>query len=186
MILNPIVSSDNGRMDVFSMNLENRIVLMTGEIDEDMSASIVSQLLFLAYKENAPISLYINSPGGSVSDGLAILDTMASLSCPVRTGCVGRAASMAAVILSAGEKGNRIVLPHSEVMVHQPSGGVGGQAEDIRIAAAHIGKLREELNQILAQNCGQPIEKIREATDRDRWMDAGEAIGFGIADRMNE
>lgn len=185
MVLNPIVCNENGRMDIFSMNLDNRIVLLTGEIDDEMAASVISQLLYLDSNGRDGISLYINSPGGEVSAGLAIYDTIRSLESPVSTICVGRAASMAAVLLSAGHKGDRVVLPHSKVMIHQPSGGVGGQAEDILIAASHIEYLREELNRILSENCNKPIEEIKEATDRDHWMSAGEALDFGIVDRMN-
>ena len=125
MILNPIVSNENGRSDIFSINLENRIVLLVGEIDDEMSASIISQLLYLDSRGTEDIKLYINSPGGSVSAGLAIYDTMLSLKSSVSTICMGIAASMAAVLLSAGAKGKRVVLPHSEIMIHQPSGGAG-------------------------------------------------------------
>lgn len=184
MIVNPIVCNENGRMDIFSMNLDNRIVLLTGEIEDEMAASVISQLLYLDHNGHDRISLYINSPGGSVSAGLAIYDAIQSLESPVSTICVGRAASMAAVLLSSGHKGDRVVLPHSEVMIHQPSGGAGGQAEDILIAASHIERLREELNRLLAANCDKPVEEIRAATDRDYWMDAREALDFGIADRM--
>ena len=185
MILNPMVSNENGKTDLFSMNLENRIVLLTGEINAELAASVISQLLYLDGSKEDTISLYINSPGGSVSDGLAIYDTMKALKSPVKTVCVGRAASMAAVLLSAGNKGNRVVLPHSEVMIHQPSGGVGGMAEDILIAASHIKRLREELGKILSENCNKSMEEINEATDRDYWMNAKEAVDFGIADRTN-
>ncbi|MCR5022745.1 MAG: ATP-dependent Clp protease proteolytic subunit [Lachnospiraceae bacterium] len=185
MNYNPIVSGESGRTDVLSMNLENRIVLLSGEIDDDMALLVISQLLYLDNQtEKEPISLYINSPGGSVSAGLAIYDTMKSLICNVNTVCFGRAASMAAVIFSGGQKWNRTILPHSEVMIHQPSGGVEGQTEDIVIAASHIRSLREKLNDILAQNCGKTLEEIDAATDRDYWMSAEEAVGFGIADRI--
>ncbi len=184
MIINPIVSTENGRMDIFSLNLNNRIVLLTGEINDEMASSVISQLLYLDNTSSDPIKLYINSPGGSVSSGLAIYDTIKELKSPVSTICVGTAASMAAVLLSAGEKGRRVVLSHSEVMIHQPSGGVGGQAQDILIAASRIENVREKLNRILADNCDKPIEEIREATDRDKWMSAEEAIQFGIADRF--
>ena len=128
MILNPVVSNENGRTDIFSINLENRIVLLTGEIDDEMSTSVISQLLYLDSRGKDDISMYINSPGGSVSAGLAIYDVMQTLKSPVSTICLGRAASMAAVLLSGGAKGKRLLLPHSEVMIHQPSGGIDGQA----------------------------------------------------------
>ncbi len=184
MILNPIVNNENGKMDIFSLNLENRIVLLTGEINDEMATSVISQLLYLDSCGDETINLYINSPGGCVNSGLAIYDTIKSLKCPVATICVGRAASMGAILLSAGSIGKRVVLPHSEVMIHQPSGGVDGQARDILIAASHIEKLRDELTQILSINCNKSIELIKEATDWDYWMNAQEAVDFGIADRM--
>lgn len=184
MLLNPIVSNETGSKDLFSINLENRIVLLTGEIEDDMAASVISQLLYLDNTAQEKITMYINSPGGSVSAGLAIYDTMKLIKSPVSTVCVGSAASMAAVLLSGGEKGERLVLPHSEIMIHQPSGGAGGQAEDILIAASHIKMLRTELNRLLAGNCGKDMKEIEEATDRDYWMSAKEAIDFGIADRF--
>lgn len=184
MILNPIVSDESGRKDIFSVNLENRIVLLTGEIDDEMASSIISQLLYLDSTGDEKICLYINSPGGSVSAGLAIYDTMRSLKSKVSTICIGRAASMAAVILSGGESGERVALSHSEIMIHQPSGGMNGQAEDIVIAAEHIKKVRSELNTILSDNCSRPVKEIAKATDRDHWMDAKEAIEFGIVDRI--
>ena len=184
MILNPIVVNENGKSDIFSVNLENRIVLLTGAIEDEMAASVISQMLYLDSVGKSEISLYINSPGGAVNAGLAIYDVMQSLRSPVSTICMGHAASMAAVILSGGAKGRRFILPHSEVMIHQPSGGIDGQAMDIRIAASHIESLRADTNGILAQNCGVPLEEIESATDRDYWMKAEEAVKFGIVDRV--
>ncbi|MCR4589745.1 MAG: ATP-dependent Clp protease proteolytic subunit [Lachnospiraceae bacterium] len=185
MVFNPVVSSEMGKTDILSMNLENRIILLSGAIDDDMALSVISQMLYLDNQaKGEKINLYINSPGGSVSDGLAIYDTMRTLESPVSTVCFGHAASMAAVLLSGGKKGERVLLPHSEVMIHQPSGGVEGQTEDILIAADHIKSLREELNSILAENCGKPLEEIVRATDRDHWMKADEAVAYGIADMV--
>ncbi len=184
MILNPVVSNENGRTDIFSINLENRIVLLTGEINDEMATSVISQLLYLDSNGHEDISLYINSPGGSVSAGMAIYDVMQTLRSPVSTICLGRAASMAAVLLSGGTKGKRMLLPHSEVMIHQPSGGIDGQATDILIAASHIEALRGELNNLLAANCGRGLDEITEATDRDYWMKAWEAVEYGIADHV--
>ncbi len=186
MIINPIVSGENGKSDIFSMNLENRIVLLTGEISDEMAASVISQLLYLDNNGKETISLYINSPGGSVSAGLAIYDVIESLRSPVSTICLGCAASMAAVILSGGAKGKRLLLPHSQVMVHQPSGGMDGQTTDLLIAAAHIETLRRDLNELLAENCEKDIRDIVEATERDHWMNAKEAVEFGIADRITK
>ncbi len=184
MILNPMVNDESGRTDIFSINLENRIVLLTGEINDEMASSVISQLLYLDSKSEEKICLYINSPGGSVSAGLAIYDTMRSLKSKVSTICIGRAASMGAVILSGGEKGERVALAHSEIMIHQPSGGMTGQAEDILIAAEHIKKIRSELNTILSDNCGKTVKEMEKATDRDYWMSADEAVSFGIVDRI--
>jgi ATP-dependent Clp protease protease subunit len=138
MLLNPIISNETGSKDLFSINLENRIVLLTGEIEDDMAASVISQLLYLDNTAQEKITMYINSPGGSVSAGLAIYDTMKLIKSPVSTVCVGHAASMGAVILSGGSKGQRLILPHAEVMIHQPSGGIEGQSSDMLIAAEHI------------------------------------------------
>ncbi|MCR4685505.1 MAG: ATP-dependent Clp protease proteolytic subunit [Lachnospiraceae bacterium] len=182
MIINPIVSSENGRSDIFSLNLENRIVLLSGPIEDDMAASVISQLLYLDSVGTAEISLYINSPGGAVSAGMAIYDVMKTLKSPVSTICMGHAASMAAVILSGGSRGRRFILPHGEVMIHQPSGGIDGQATDIRIAAAHIDSVKKDLNDILSENCNVSVREMEEATERDHWMKADEAVRFGIVD----
>lgn len=184
MILNPIVTNENGRSDIFSVNLENRIVLLSGPIEDDMAASVISQMLYLDSTGKDEISMYINSPGGAVNAGMAIYDVMQSLRSPVSTICMGHAASMAAVILSGGAKGRRFILPHSEVMIHQPCGGIDGQAKDIRIAASHIESLRADLNDILAGNCNVSITEMESATDRDHWMKAEEAVSFGIVDEV--
>lgn len=184
MILNPIVNNENGRADIFSLNVENRIVLLTGEIDDEMASSVISQLIFLDSCERKDISLYINSPGGSVSAGLAIADVMQTLRNDVSTICIGRSASMGAVLLSCGTKGKRLILPHAQVMIHQPSGGMDGQTTDLLIAAHHIEQLREELNLMLSDNCSRTLDEIRTLTERDHWMNAEEAVSFGIADRI--
>lgn len=185
MIIVPNVINESGRgNDIFSHSLENRNILLIGEINDEMSASVISQFLYLDATEDEPINLYINSPGGSVTAGLSIYDTMKSLKNEVYTICMGQAASMAAVILSGGEK--RYALTHSEVMIHQPSGGIDGQSADIAIVANHIEKIREELNLILAKNCGRTGEEITQKTDRDFWMNAKEALEFGIIDEIVE
>ncbi len=185
MVINPIVTDEKGRgSDIFSSNLENRIVYLIGEVNDEMSASLVAQLLFLAAKSDEDIQLYINSPGGSVSAGMAIYDTMQHITPDVATICMGRAASMGAVILSGGAKGKRYVLPNSEVMIHQPSGGMEGQATELEIAAEHIRETKKRLNQILADNCGKTYAKLVKDTDRDHWLRADEAVKYGVADRI--
>ena len=185
MIINPVVKNEDGVSDIFALNLENGVVHLTGEVTEEMATSVIAQLLYLESSVGPKqgvdkVQLYINSPGGSVSAGLAIYDTMQSVSIPVHTFCVGRAASMGAVILAGGEKGHRYILPHSEVMIHQPSGGMEGQSDDMLIAADHIKKTRSVLNDILARHTGQSIESIEKDTDRDNWMNAGEALQYGL------
>ncbi len=171
--------------DIYSRLLKERIIFLTGEINDRMANLVVAQLLFLeAEDKKADISLYINSPGGSVSAGLAILDTINHIKPDVSTICVGLAASMGAVILSAGAKGKRYILPHSEVMIHQPWGGAQGQASDIEITAKHILKTRDTLNKILAKNTGQKLSTIEKDTDRDFFMDAKEAVKYGIVDKI--
>lgn len=183
MVINPIVYDEKGKgSDIFSSNLEDRIIHLVGEIDDTMSASIVAQLLHLDAAGTKDISIYINSPGGSVSAGLAIYDTMQNIRSDVQTICVGVAASMGAVILSGGSKGKRAILPHSEVMIHQPSSGVSGQATDILLVADHIRKTRENLNKMLAENCDKKLEDVTWDTERDFWMDAKEAKDYGIVD----
>lgn len=185
MFLNPTVyDADNRGNNLFSLNLENRNILLTGEINDELAASIVTQLLYLDSVGSEPITMYINSPGGSVSAGLGIYDTMKSLDSKVVTVCIGQAASMGAVLLSGGEPGMRYILPHSQVMVHQPSGGIGGQASDILIVASHIETLRNTLNEILAENCNQSTSEVAKSTDRDYWMNAAEAVQFGIVDKI--
>lgn len=185
MVINPIIIDETGRgSDIFSSNLSNRIVHVVGEINDAMAASVVAQLLHLAAESEDDISVYINSPGGSVSAGMAIYDTMRYIKPDVQTICVGIAASMGAVILSGGTKGKRSILPHSEVMIHQPSSGVAGQATDIMLVADHIRKTRETLNKVLAGNCEKTLEEVTWDTERDYWMDAEEALDYGIVDRI--
>ncbi|MEK7133679.1 MAG: ATP-dependent Clp endopeptidase proteolytic subunit ClpP [Patescibacteria group bacterium] len=171
--------------DIYSRLLKERIIFLGGSIDSDIANLVVAQLLFLASEDpKKDISFYINSPGGHVSAGLAILDTMNHIQPNVSTVCVGMAASMAAVLLSAGEKGKRFVLPNAEIMIHQPSGGAEGQAADIEITAKQILKLRERLNKILAKNTGQKLEKIATDVDRDFFMSADESVKYGIVDKV--
>lgn len=171
--------------DIYSRLLEDRIVFLTGEINDQMANTIVAQLIYLEGKNpDKDIFMYINSPGGSVSAGLAIYDTMQYIKCNVSTICIGMAASMAAVILSSGTKGKRICLPHSEVMIHQPLGGAQGQASDIEIHAKHIQKTREILNRILAENTGKDVETITKDTDRDNFLDAKQALKYGLVDKI--
>lgn len=184
MVINPIVYDDNRGNDIFSKNLEGRIIHLVGQVNDEMAASITAQLLQLDSISNEDIYLYINSPGGSVSAGLAIYDTMQLVKSNVATVCLGRAASMGAVILSGGAKGKRAILPHGEVMIHQPSGGMEGQASEILIAADHIKQTKETLNDILATNCNKDIEKVRLDTDRDYWMNANQALDYGIVDKI--
>ena len=171
--------------DIYSRLLKERIVFLGGPIDSDVANLVVAQLLFPS-SENAKksISFYIDSPGGHVSAGLAILDTMNHIQPAVSTVCVGMAASMAAVLLSAGEKGKRFVLPNAEVMIHQPHGGAEGMASDIEITAKQILKLRERLNRIMAKNTGQKLEKIEKDVDRDFFMTAEESVKYGIVDKV--
>ena len=171
--------------DIYSRLLKDRIVFVGGEIDDDMANAIVAQLLFLqAQDPKREVSMYINSPGGSVTAGLAILDTMKMVKCPVATYCVGQAASMGAVLLAAGEKGRRYVLPHARIMVHQPWGGAQGKASDIEITAREILRLKEMLNGILAEAAGKTLEAVTNDTDRDHFMSAEEAKSWGIVDKV--
>ena len=191
MNLVPMVVEQTARgersYDIYSRLLKDRIIFLEGEIN-DMSANlIVAQLLFLESEDpDKDISLYINSPGGVISSGLAIHDTMQYIKPDVSTICVGMAASMAAVLLAAGAKGKRYVLPNSEVMIHQPLGGMQGQAEDMRIHTQHILKKRDDLNRILSERTGQPLEVIARDTDRDNYMDAAAAVAYGLADKLVE
>lgn len=189
MNLVPTVIENTGRgeraMDIFSRLLDNRIIMLTGEVNDAMASAIVAQLLYLeAQDADKDICLYINSPGGSVSAGLAIYDTMNYIKCDVSTICTGMAASMGAFLLSAGAKGKRYALPNSEVMIHQPLGGTQGQASDILIAAEHISKTRNRLNTIIAENCGKTVEEVARDTDRDNWLSANEACEYGLIDQV--
>jgi ATP-dependent Clp protease protease subunit len=171
--------------DIYSRLLNERIVFLGGPIDDHLANVIIAQLLFLESEDpKKDIYLYINSPGGHVSAGLAIMDTMNHIKPDINTVCVGHAASMGAVLLSAGTKGKRFVLPNSEVMIHQPLGGVEGQAADIEISAKHILRTRDTLNKILADNTGQKLDKIKNDVDRDYWMNAEESVKYGIVDKV--
>ena len=167
--------------DIYSRLLSDRIVMLTDEVNDVTASLVVAQMLFLeAQDPDKDIYFYINSPGGSVSAGLAIYDTMNFIKCDVSTICIGMAASMGAFLLSAGAKGKRIALPHSEIMIHQPLGGAQGQASDIKISADHILRTRDTLNRILAENSGRTIEEIEKATDRDNFLTAQQALEFLI------
>ena len=171
--------------DIYSRLLKDRIVFVGGEIDDDTANAIVAQLLFLqAQDAEKEVSMYINSPGGSVTAGLAILDTMKMVKCPVATYCVGQAASMGAILLASGEKGRRYALPHARIMVHQPWGGAQGKASDIEITAREILRLKEMLNGILAESAGKTLESVTNDTDRDHFMSAEEAKSWGIVDKV--
>lgn len=190
-ILTPTVieQSSHGERayDIFSRLLKDRIIMLTGEINDAVASVVCSQLLFLESQDQTKdINLYINSPGGSVSAGLAIYDTMNFIKPDVSTVCMGIAASMGAFLLSSGTKGKRICLPNSEVMIHQPLGGASGQATDVQIAAEHIINTKRRLNVILAKNTGQDLNVIQTATERDNWLDAEEAKNFGLIDRIIE
>lgn len=171
--------------DIYSRLLKDRIIFLAGPIDDDLANIIIAQLLFLESEDpNKDISLYINSPGGSVTSTMAILDTMNNIKPDVATICVGLAASGAAVILSAGKKSKRFTLPNSEVMIHQVMGGAEGQASDIEISARHILRMKENLNKILSKNTGKPISQIEKDTDRDYFMTAEEAKKYGLIDEI--
>ena len=171
--------------DIYSRLLEDRIIFLSGEITDETANSVVAQLVYLEGKDpEKDISLYINSPGGSVSAGLAIYDTMNFIKCDVTTICVGLAASMGAFLLSSGTKGKRFALPNSEIMIHQPLGGAHGQASDIEIQANHIKRIKDKINLILSENSKQPLEKIEKDTDRDNYMTAEEALEYGLIDKI--
>lgn len=171
--------------DIFSRLLKDRIVFLGGEIDDDLANIIVAQLLFLEMDDpDQDISLYINSPGGSVTAGMAIYDTMRYLKCEVSTLCIGMAASMGAFLLAAGAKGKRKALPNAEIMIHQPSGGARGQATDIAIQAEQILKTKKKMNQLLSEMTGQPLETIAKDVERDNYMDADEALKYGLIDEI--
>ena len=171
--------------DIYSRLLKDRIVFVGGEVEDGMANAIVAQLLFLqAADPQKEISMYINSPGGSVTAGLAILDTMKMIKCPVATYCIGQAASMGAILLAAGEKGRRHALPNSRIMIHQPWGGAQGKASDIEITAREILRLKDVLNGILAEASGKSIEAVKHDTDRDYFMPAEDAKNWGIIDKV--
>ena len=185
----PIVIEKEGQVerafDIFSRLLKDRIIFIGTSIDDTVASLVIAQILFLANeKKDQDIHLYVNSPGGYVHSGLAIVDTMQFVSCDVKTYCVGMAASMAAVLLTCGAKGKRYALPNSRVMIHQPMGGMEGTASDIKIHAEEILKMRARLNAMLAERTGQPIETIERDTDRDFFMSAEEAMEYGIVDEV--
>jgi len=171
--------------DIYSRLLKDRVIFIGGEIEDDMANLIIAQLLFLQNENaDAEISIYVNSPGGVITSGMAIYDTMQFVGCSVATYCLGQAASMGAVLLAAGTKGKRYVLPNSRIMIHQPMGGARGTATDINIQAEEILRMRSRLNEILAKHTGQPLAKIEEDVDRDRFMSAEETVAYGLADQI--
>jgi len=185
----PYVIEKTGRgeraYDIYSRLLEDRIIFIGTAIDDHVANAVVAQLLFLETENRSQdVNMYINSPGGVVTAGLAIYDAMQHVSCPVATFCIGQAASMGAVLLMAGTKGKRHILPHSRVMIHQPWGGAGGTAADIRIQADEILKTKEKLNSLIAHHSGQSVKKVEKDTDRDRYMSAEEAVEYGLVDEI--
>lgn len=171
--------------DIFSRLLNDRIIMLNGQVDDASASVIVAQMLYLEGQDpDKDISFYINSPGGSVSAGMAIYDTMQYIKCDVSTICIGMAASMGAFLLSAGAKGKRFALPNSEIMIHQPLGQAQGQATDILIHANHIQRTKDNLNRILSENTGKPLEIIQQDTDRDNFMSAAEAVEYGLIDKV--
>ena len=188
MSLVPVVVDKEGNgersYDIYSRLLKNRIIILSGEIDDASANCVVAQLLYLDSLNHDDISIYINSPGGSITSGMAIFDTMNFVKSDVSTICLGMAASMGAFLLSCGKKGKRYILPHAEVMIHQPLGGAQGQATEIKIAAERILKLRKKLNTILAKNTGKPLEEVEKDTERDHFLDAEEALAYGIVDKI--
>ena len=173
--------------DIFSRLLNDRIIMLNGQVDDASASVIVAQMLYLEGQDpDKDISFYINSPGGSVSAGMAIYDTMQYIKCDVSTICIGMAASMGAFLLSAGAKGKRFALPNSEIMIHQPLGQAQGQATDILIHANHIQRTKDNLNRILSENTGKPLEIIQQDTDRDNFMSAAEAAEYGLIDKVIE
>ena len=189
MAIVPVVVEQTNRgersFDIYSRLLEDRIIFLCDEVNDATASLVVAQLLYLEAKDpDKDINLYINSPGGSVSAGLAIYDTMNFIKCDVSTICIGMAASMGAFLLSSGAKGKRLALPNSEIMIHQPLGGAKGQATDIKIHADHIIQTREKLNKILASNTSQPIEIIERDTERDNFMSAQDAMNYGLIDKV--
>ena len=189
MALVPYVVEQTGNgersMDILSRLLNDRIIVLSDEVNSQTASLVVAQLLFLEGQDNEKdINLYINSPGGSVTDGMAIYDTMQYIKCDVSTICIGMAASMGAFLLSSGTKGKRICLPNAEVMIHQPLGQTKGQATEIEIAANHILKTKKKLNSILAANCGKTVEEVTADTERDNWLSAEEALAYGLVDKV--
>ena len=189
MALVPYVIEQNSRgersYDIYSRLLKDRIIFLGEEINDATASVVVAQLLFLESEDpGKDIHMYINSPGGSVTAGMAIYDTMNYIKCDVSTTCIGMAASMGAFLLSSGAKGQRYALPNAEIMIHQPLGGAQGQATEIQIAAEHILKTKKKLNEILAENSGQPVEVVEKDTDRDNWMSADEAKDYGLVDQV--
>ena len=189
MVLVPYVIEQNSRgersYDIYSRLLKDRIIFLGEEINDAVASTVVAQLLFLESEDpGKDIHMYINSPGGSVTAGMAIYDTMNYVKCDVSTTCIGMAASMGAFLLSSGAKGKRYALPNAEVMIHQPLGGAQGQATEIQIAAEHILKTKKKLNQILADNAGKPVEEVEKDTDRDNWLSADEAKEYGLIDEV--
>ena len=188
-MLIPMVIDQTGNgersYDIYSRLLEDRIIFLNGEITDDVANIVVAQLIYLEGKNpNKDIFIYINSPGGSVSAGLAIYDTMNYIKCDVSTICVGRAASMGAFLLAGGTKGKRFALPNSEIMIHQPLGGAQGQVSDIQIQANHIQYIKERMNKMLSENTGKPLEIVEKDTDRDNYMTAEEAKDYGLIDEI--
>ena len=191
MALVPYVVEQTSRgersYDIFSRLLNDRIIMLHDEVNATTASLVVAQLLFLEGQDpNKDISLYINSPGGSVTDGMAIYDTMQYIKCDVSTICMGMAASMGAFLLAAGTKGKRYALPNADIMIHQPSGGAQGQATDIEIHTQHILRMKQKLNEILAANTGQPLDIIKRDTERDNFMTAQEALEYGLIDKVIE
>ena len=189
MSLVPMVVEQTNRgersYDIYSRLLNDRIIMLSDEVNDTTASLIVAQLLYLEGQDpDKDISLYINSPGGSITAGMAIYDTMQYIKCDVSTICIGMAASMGAFLLSSGAKGKRLALPNSEIMIHQPSGGAQGQATDIQIQAERIIQMKKHLNEILAQNTGKPLEVIARDTERDHFMSAQEAAEYGLIDKV--
>lgn len=186
--MNPMVIEEKTQFaatyDIFSRLLNDRVIFIGDHIDSELANAVQAQLLYLDFQSNDDISLYINSPGGSITDGLAIYDTMHLIKSDVKTICTGMAASMASILLTAGAKGKRSILPHSRVMIHQPCGGAVGQASDIMIEAKLLQSMKDELYGILAKHSGQPLEKILKDGDRDYWMTAKEALDYGLIDEI--
>jgi len=191
MSLVPVVIEQTNRgersYDIFSRLLKDRIIILSEEVNDVSASLVVAQMLFLEAEDpDKDISLYINSPGGSITSGMAIYDTMKYIKCDVSTICIGMAASMGAFLLSSGTPGKRFALPHSEIMIHQPLGGMQGQASDIKIHADRIIKIRQTLNEILAENTGKPLDVIERDTDRDNFLTAQEALEYGLVDKVIE